>query len=138
MRTRALVALAVMLAGTVVPVRTALGAPATRLAVLDEADAAGGDDIGFPATHLGLRWTGEDDAVVEVRWLADGRWQGWQAVTVAHDLEDERRGLVYSGLVRAPNASRVQARVAAGSASDVEVIALDTVNGPRRVVRAAA
>jgi len=135
-RTRVLVALLVVAVSVVVPVRMAWSAPETRLEVLDDASVAGGEPVAFPATHMAVRWSGEDDADVRLRWRTDAGWQPWEQVTVAHDLEDHERGVVYSGLVLAPGATRVQTRVAGGTASEVEVAALDAENGPRRLVRA--
>ena len=136
MRTRLFVALAVVALAVVVPVPMAFGAPETRVDLLERAAEAGGEEAGFPASHVGLRWQGSDDAAVEVRWHVDGRWQPWQGVPVAHDLEDDRRGVVYSGLLRVPGASRIQTRVVAGAARSVTVAAIDTERGPRRLVPA--
>ncbi|MGI8684474.1 MAG: N-acetylmuramoyl-L-alanine amidase [Acidimicrobiales bacterium] len=90
----------------------------------------------FELSHLGVRWTGSEDAVVEVRTaVVAGAWGPWQAVAVSHDLGDERRHEVLSGLVRADGARLVQAR-ARGDATDVRVVAIDAVHGPRHLVRA--
>ena len=137
MRLRVLVALVVLTLTLVVPVRMAWSAPETRVDVLLRAGEAGGEGIGFPATHLGLSWEGADDARMQVRWQAEDRWQEWQDVAVAHDLEDDARGVVYSGLLRAPGVTRVEARVLDGPARAVKVAAIDTEHGPRHLVRAA-
>ncbi|MGQ0521881.1 MAG: N-acetylmuramoyl-L-alanine amidase [Actinomycetota bacterium] len=136
MRARFLFALAVVLAGTCAPVPMAWSAPATRMEVLDDTSAPGGQDIAFPASHLGLSWQGSDEARVQVRWEVDGDWLDWEDAPVAHDLDDEERGIVYSGLLRAPGGSRAQTRVVGGPARSVKVTALDTEHGPRRLVRA--
>ena len=120
----------------VVPVPMAFGAPETRLEVLESPAAPGGEELSFPASHVALRWHGSDGARVQVRWEVDGRWQPWEDAPVAHDLEDDERGIVYSGLLRTPGAARVQTRVVGGPARDVDVAALDTEHGPRRLVRA--
>jgi len=133
---RSLAVLAVVAASVAVPVRMVEGGPATRMALLDEPDRPTGEALPFPATHLGLRWSGAHDATVEVRWEVGGAWQPWQAAPVAHDLEDEARGLVYSGILVAAGAERVEARVAAGDATDVEVAAIDADGGRRTRVRA--
>ncbi|MEO7442764.1 MAG: hypothetical protein ABIW46_04450, partial [Acidimicrobiales bacterium] len=133
---RCLVVLAVTAAAVVAPVEMAWGLPDTRMALLDSADRPAGEAVPFPATHLGLRWSGGDDAVVEVRWESDGAWRLWEQVEVAHDLEDEEKRLIYSGILRVDGAERVQTRVVSGQAGDVEVAALDTENGRRRLVRA--
>ncbi len=135
--TRAFVALAVVAAATVIPVPMAWSAPATRMAMLADAARPGGQQVSFPVSHVGLRWVGDDDAEVELRWAVDGSWRPWQQVTVSHDLEDEERGLVYSGLMRVDGASQLEARVLAGRARAVRVVAIDTKWGPRRLVRAA-
>ena len=135
-RTRVLVALSVMAVTLLVPVPMAWSAPDTRLDVLDAPSDDGGEEIGFTATHLAVSWSGSEDAAVQVRWRADGAWQGWRDVPVAHDLEDEARGVVYSGLVLAPGATRAQTRVTGGEATAVKVAAFDTEGGPRHLVRA--
>jgi len=90
----------------------------------------------FELSHLGVRWTGSEDAVVEVRTApVAGAWSPWQTVAVAHDLGDTRAGEVLSGLVRADGARVVQAR-ARGDAGGLRVMAIDAVNGPRHLVRA--
>ena len=90
----------------------------------------------FRLSHLGVKWTGSEGAVVEVRTaVVDGVWGPWQTVEVAHDLGNEKAHKVLSGLVRADGAQLVQAR-ARGDARDVRVVVIDTVNGPRRLVRA--
>ena len=90
----------------------------------------------FPLSHLGVRWTGTEGAVVEIRTAAvPGRWGPWERVDVSHDLGDEHRREVLSGLVRADGARLVQAR-ARGDARDVRVVAIDAVHGPRHLVRA--
>ena len=134
--TRLLVALAIVAAIVAVPVRMAWSAPQTRLVMLAGADDAGGEEVPFPASHVGLRWSGDENAVVQVRWAVDGTWRPWEDVTVAHDLEDRRRRLVYSGLVRTDGASKLQTRVVSGQARSVKVVAIDTENGDRRLVRA--
>ena len=91
--------------------------------------------VPFPASHLGVRWTGGEDAVVEVRTaVVGGLWGPWRAMEVAHDLGDERRAEVLSGLVRAGGASLFQAR-ARGDARHLEVVAIDAESGPRHLVR---
>ncbi len=136
MRIRLLVAVLVGAVASIVPVPMAWSAPATRLSVIDGAGAAGGEAIDFAATHLGLRWSGSDDSRVQVRWQVDGEWGEWDDAPVAHDLDDDANGLVYSGLLRVPGAERVQTRVVDGGARRVQVAAIDTEHGPRHLVRA--
>lgn len=89
----------------------------------------------FELSHLGVRWTGSEDAAVEVRTAAvAGAWAPWRTVEVSHDLGNEKRREVLSGLVRADGAHLVQAR-ARGDATNLRVVAIDTVNGPRHLVR---
>ena len=135
--TRVFVALAVVAAAFFVPVRMAWSAPQTRLVMLNRAAGPGGEGVPFPASHVGLRWSGDDHAVVQVRWVVDGVWRAWEDVTVSHDLEDRRHQLVYSGLVRADGASRLEARVVSGNARSIKVVAIDAERGPRHLVRAA-
>ena len=92
----------------------------------------------FEMSHLGVRWTGGEEVVVEVRTAtAPGAWGPWQAVEVAHDLGREARRRVLSGLLRVDGARLVQAR-ARGDAEDLTVVAIDAVRGPRHLVRAPA
>ena len=113
----------------VVGVPTAWSAPETRLAVLKGARA---HDVAFPATHVGLRWQGSEDAVVELR----GTGAGWQPMPASHDLSDDEAGVFYSGIARVDNVRRLEARVVSGDARNVELIAIDTENGPRRLTTA--
>ncbi|HUP68332.1 MAG TPA: N-acetylmuramoyl-L-alanine amidase [Acidimicrobiales bacterium] len=136
--TRVSVALAIIAVALFVPVPMAWSAPGTRMAVLADAPRPGGQDTSFPVSHVGLRWAGDDDAVVQLRWAVGGTWRPWQDVSVSHDLEDHERGLVYSGLMRVDGASRIEARVVAGRARSLQVVAIDTEKGPRRLIRAPA
>ncbi|HEX2038375.1 MAG TPA: peptidoglycan recognition protein, partial [Acidimicrobiales bacterium] len=112
------------------PVPMAWSAPATRTAVVPGAVLRGGAELAFPASHVGVRWQGDEEAAVEVRW--DGG--PWQPV---HHNEDMTTGdVVYADLVGVGRAERVEARVVAGEARDVQVVAIDTRHGPRRLVRA--
>ncbi|HVM01594.1 MAG TPA: hypothetical protein VM263_02910, partial [Acidimicrobiales bacterium] len=112
----AVAVLVVAVAAVVVPVPMAWSAPAPRLAELavPAVRAVGvpfarlAPPLGrtvtapFGASHLAVRWTGGDDAVVELRTaLVPGAWGPWEAVEVAHDLGDDARRRVRSGLVRA-------------------------------------
>ena len=117
------------------PVRMAWGSPSTRATLLRDA-AAGARSVGFPASHLGVRWAGDEEAVVEVRTQGPSGWTAWQPVTVDHDLTDVAGGPVIAGLLRVDRAEKVETRVVSGDARDVEVHAIDTRNGPRRLVRA--
>ena len=133
---RALVAVAVMAAATILPIRTAWSAPAVRL---DELAADPGDvvDLTYPSSHLGVRWIGEETDVLQVRWRADAaRWSPWIPVEIAHDLGDEDAGIRLSGLILTEDAVDAQVRVLAGSPADIEVVAIDTEHGPRRLVLA--
>ena len=114
-----------------VPVARRVAVPFARLA----APLARTVGVPFAASHLGVRWTGTEDAVVEARTSAlPGVWGPWQQVEVAHDLGDAARHRVLSGLLRAGGASRVQVR-ARGNARDLDVVAIDSENGPRHLVR---
>ncbi len=111
---RGVVALVVVLAGVVLPVRTAWSAPQVRL---EEVAAPPGAtvELPHPSSHLGVRWRGDDGDAVEVRWRATGEeWSEWQPVTISHDLGDEERGVILSGLVIAHVATAAQVRVVAG------------------------
>src|SRR5687767_7739538 len=131
---RALVAVLVMAAATILPIRTAWSAPAVRL---DELPADPGDvvDLTHPSSHLGVRWIGEETDVLQVRWRPEAaRWSAWIPVDIAHDLGDEDAGIRLSGLIVTEDAVDAQVRVLAGSPDDIEVVAIDTEHGPRRLV----
>jgi len=133
---RALVALCAIGAFQLVGVPVAWSAPETRFALVK---GTGPHRVAFPLTHLGVRWQGSEEAQVQVRWQRpSGTWTPWRDLTVAHDLEDDATGTVYSGLVRVPQARDIETRVAAGEARNVEVVAIDTENGPRRLETAPA
>ncbi|HEX7168043.1 MAG TPA: N-acetylmuramoyl-L-alanine amidase [Acidimicrobiales bacterium] len=132
---RVVVAVIVVLCATVLPVRTSWGAPVVRV---DEVDAAPGAtvDLGYPSSHLGVRWQGEETDVIALRWRSTPTeaWRPWETVEVAHDLGDEARGIHLSGLLVAKDAREAQVRVVDGAPSELEVVAIDTANGPRRLV----
>jgi hypothetical protein len=113
------------------PVPMAWSAPVTRTDLVDD-----GGELSFPASHLAVRWRGDPEATVELRWrdADDAGWRPWQAVE--HDLDMTTGEVVYSSLATVEQAARVQTRVTAGDARDVEVVAIDTRYGPRRLVRA--
>src|SRR5687767_12509273 len=129
------------------PIRMAEGAPKTRFAVVpasvtSEARVAAAlpevppapapvIDSPFPLSHVGVRWIGSEDAAVDLRLAgADGQWEPWRAMPVAHDLEDGDGGPILSELIRAHGATKVQLR-ATGDARNVELVAIDTRHGPR-------
>ena len=137
---RAVVVLVVLAAATLAPIRTAWSAPAVRL---DELAADPGEivDLTHPSSHLGVRWVGEETVELVLRWRAQGaRWSAWIPVEVAHDLGDEAAGIRLSGLIVTDDAVDAQVRVVAGEPRDLEVVAIDTEHGPRRLFlqRAAA
>ncbi|MDP9071579.1 MAG: hypothetical protein M3N68_09940, partial [Actinomycetota bacterium] len=97
-------------AWTLVPVRLAWSAPQVRLS---ELAAAAGQAVRMPfaLSHLGVTWSGSEDAGVEVRTaLLPGAWGPWQPASVAHDLGNPAQGTVFSGLLRADGARYAEAR----------------------------
>ncbi|MGH9039861.1 MAG: N-acetylmuramoyl-L-alanine amidase, partial [Acidimicrobiia bacterium] len=88
----------------------------------------------FPLTHLGVRWHGPEDALVDVRMASeDGAFGPWRRMPADHDLDDEGRGEDgprLSELLRVDDAVRIQTR-ATGGATRVELVAIDTRHGPR-------
>jgi hypothetical protein len=115
-------------ASLVFPQQVAWGAPETRT---DKFDVVSGDviDLSFPATHAAVSWTGEDSAVVNLRGSQDGEnWSEYQPVNV-----DEEPGDEAAGLVILDNASKIEVQVESGEVADLEVQAIDTENGPRRL-----
>ena len=118
------------------PVPMAWSAPATRTALVRGSIVAGGAELSFPASHFGVRWRGDEEAGVELRWHDGDRWSAWQAVEHSEDMSTG--DVVYGALVGVERARRVQARVVGGDAHGVEVVAIDTRYGPRHLVRAGA
>jgi hypothetical protein len=139
------------------PVQLAQGAPRTRFATLPAgvadpvvftgrvaAAAIVGPDVPppagtvvetpFPLSHVGVRWHGPEDAIVDVRVATDdGAFGPWRAMRHDHDLDDDARsadGPHLSELLRVDGATRIQTR-ATGGARHVEVVAIDTRRGPR-------
>ena len=151
--TRAAAVAAVAGFAVLAPVRMAQGLPKTRFAVVPagtvgEARAASAVsasagpevppapgpvvDSPFPLSHLGVRWTGSEGAAVDIRLAgSDGVWGGWQAMPADHDLDNGPGAPVLSELILAHGATRAQVR-AAGDARDIQILAIDTINGPRR------
>ena len=85
----------------------------------------------FPLSHLGIRWVGSEEAAVDIRLAgADEGWGPWRALPVAHDLDDGEGAPILSELIRAHGATAAQVR-ATGDARDVEILAIDTLRGPR-------
>jgi hypothetical protein len=129
----------------VLPLPTAWGAPATRLAELRLAVPAAAPGslaapatadapaLPFPASHLALRWRGDEGAEVAVRWRGAEGTTAWEPVTVDHDMSEES-GEVFSSLLVTPGASSAQVRVRRGPVRDLRLVVLDAVDGPRRRV----
>ena len=163
---RAMVVCVLAGAAVLAPIRMARGAPRTRFAVLAVGatpapvratatasslpDAVGPElpppdgpvvEPGFPASHVGVRWRGSEEARVDVRVVGAGGPVGpWRSMPVAHDLEDETRGEDgphLSELLRVDDARRIQVR-ATGGARHVEILAIDTRHGSRPWVLASA
>ena len=131
---RVLVALVTVLVAVVLPIRTSWAEPSVRL---EEIEAVVGRvvDLAHPSSHLGVRWSGEETDQLALRWrTSGGDWQPWEDVVASHDLGDEEAGIHLSGLLVARDAIEVELRVLAGAPTDLEVIAIDTVHGPRRLV----
>ena len=131
---RAIVAVLVLSAATILPIRTAWSAPAVRL---DELPAAPGEvvDLTYPSSHLGVRWIGEASDALQLRWRASGApWSSWVPVQVAQELGDDETDVRLSGLVPVDDAVDAQVRVVSGGPDDIEVVAIDTEHGPRRLV----
>jgi hypothetical protein len=117
----------------------AWSAPAPRLA-LHSTGRGGADALPFAVTHVGLRWQGSRDAVVQYRWLdgSIGGWSGWQTATVDADLTDGAGGRVYTDVRRVPGAVKVETRLVSGDAADITVAGIDTEHGPRHLTSAPA
>jgi hypothetical protein len=136
---RLLVAVVVFAAASVLPIRMAWSLPALR----SDSSLVGADGRGafaYPSSHVGVRWHGSDDDRLEMRWLGapSGSWSAWRAVEQSHDLGDESAGVMMSGLMVVTDAVEAEVRVVSGAASSIEVIGIDTHNGPRHLVVARA
>jgi hypothetical protein len=130
---RALAAAAVVLAASLLPIRTAWSEPEVRLR---EVAVTAGVPVAlpWPSSHLGVRWLGEHEDALELRWRpADGTWRAWEPVVVSHDLGDEDSGVVLSGLLGTDDAAEVEVRVLSGAPRSIEVVAIDTAHGPRHL-----
>ncbi|MDQ3757930.1 MAG: hypothetical protein M3394_08785, partial [Actinomycetota bacterium] len=68
------------------PVPMAWSAPATRTLLVRGATAGGGVDLSFPASHFGVRWHGDEEAGVELRWHDGRAWSAWQPVEHNEDM----------------------------------------------------
>ena len=131
---RVFVALVTVLVATVLPIRTAWAEPTVRL---EELDAVAGRivDLTHPSSHLGVRWHGAETDRIVLRWRAETQdWRAWEEVVASHDLGDEEAGIHLSGLIVAEDAVEVELRVLQGEPAELEVIAIDTEHGPRRLV----
>lgn len=131
---RVFVAVLVLAAASVLPVPMVWAAPAVRL---EEVRSPAGQPVSLsrPASHLGVRWIGEETDVIQLRWRNPrGGWSGWLPVEVSEDLGDDTTDVRMSGLVPVEDATRVQLRVQWGDPRSIETIAIDTEHGPRRLV----
>jgi hypothetical protein len=127
------VALLTIAATVMVPARVAWSEPLVRL---DEQPVAPGEsvDLTYDSSHLGVRWHGQETDRLELRWHNARGWSPWVPVEASHDLGDEARGILLSGLFIADDATEATVRVTAGTPRDIEVVAIDTQHGPRHVV----
>jgi hypothetical protein len=148
---RAAAVAAVAAFAVLAPVRMAQGLPKTRFAVVpagtegvarSAAAASSGPDVPpapgpvvdspFPLSHLGVRWTGSEAATVDIRLAGtDGVWGGWRRMAADHDLDNGPGAPILSELILGQGATHTQVR-ASGDARDVEIVAIDTIHGPRR------
>src|SRR5262249_19724452 len=126
-----------------VPARMATAAPSTRLEVLPvpsamaQVRAASVEDgsgvaTPYPLSHVALERAGASAAVVRLRRLAADGWQQWVTVEANHDMIELGDGTVYSSLVRADGATRVETQVVAGDVRDLRVVAIDATTGERQ------
>jgi hypothetical protein len=119
-------------AGVVVPAADGRARAQTRLEVLPAGPAPAATP--FPLSHVGVRWLGSEDVLVEVRTGTPENLGPWRPLAVAHDLGDEERGIRLSGLLRADGATVVQAR-ARGDARHLEIVVIDAMAGPPPATR---
>ena len=127
MRFRGLLGMVVLVATAVgVPTAGSRTPPSTRLAVLDAGPAPVATP--FAISHLGARWRGSEDALVEVRSGTSRALGPWRPLAVAHDLGDETKGDRRSGLLRADGATVVQIR-SSGEVRDLKVVVIDATSG---------
>ena len=131
---RVFVAVVVFAAASVVPVPMVWAAPAVRLEEVPSPPRQA-VSLSRQASHLGVRWVGEETDVIQLRWrAAGGGWSGWLPIEVSEDLGDDATDVRMSGLVPVEDATGVQLRVQWGDPRSMETIAIDTEHGPRRLV----
>ena len=83
--------------------------------------------ISYAVSHLGLRWVGDQDARIQIRWRGPSdAWPGWRDVLVAHDLGDDVQRARFSGLLRVDRPAAVQVVVLDGEVSHLRVVTIDT------------
>ncbi|MGI8793882.1 MAG: peptidoglycan recognition protein family protein [Acidimicrobiales bacterium] len=137
-RVALVVAALLAVAGTVFPTRWAWSAPETRFEQVT-ASLDGPTALPFAASHVGVRWIGLGTDRLELRWTDGTAWSPWEHVDVAFDLSrdnGEASSRQVSGLLVTPGARHVEIAVREGQPTAVEVAAIDTVGGPRRLVPA--
>ena len=96
--------------------------PVTGFSVV--AVGTGPEPLPLRPTHLGVRWTGDPDASLQLRYAVDGHWRPWHDMEAVPDLDDPERAVRHAGLVWAEGATTVQVRAGRG-ASRPEVVAID-------------
>jgi hypothetical protein len=125
------VASAVAVVAVMTPPELAWSAPETRITQPLDASAERIVDLDFPATHAVVQWTGDPLASLQIRHAGAGNdeWSPWQLARVNEETESVQS----SGVQLVDDARRVQVRVADGQATDLKVVAIDTLNGPRHL-----
>ncbi|MFD6568925.1 peptidoglycan recognition family protein [Micromonospora profundi] len=90
------------------------------------------DRTAFPLSHLGIRWTGTGQP--GIRFRSESGWASWQPVHGCQGGRDGAPSGVRSALLTAPAA--IGYDLDADGGTGVEVVELNTVDGPRRRRRA--
>ncbi|AEB45455.1 peptidoglycan recognition family protein [Micromonospora maris] len=81
----------------------------------------------FPVSHLGVRWA--SDNPLRIRFRTTSGWASWQMVNGCDGGHDDAEVGGHAALISAPLATSYE--LDAGSADAVQIIELNTVDGPR-------
>lgn len=112
------------------PRELAWSAPETRITKPLDASGERVVETNFPVTHVVVKWKGDAEATLQLRSANNnGNWSDWQLARISEETAIDQA----SAPLRVDDAHRLQVRVQQGEVADIEVVAIDTENGPRRL-----